>query len=138
MVLLFRDKFNEVKVKEVKKAIAGQHCALEDIKIQTLVGSLSVMTALHKHNLQSRLYEFQSRHTSSDVVGEEKRLLLREQMERNQPFDLSRVPVTDWAFKPRGSPFAGLTEETMEKYLSSVRVKFMLNYPGFNPRARAT
>ena len=90
MISFFRDKFNEVKVKEVKKAIQGQHCALEDIKIQTLVGSLSVMTALHKHNLNSRLYEFQSRHTSSDTVGEEKRLLLRGQMERNQPFDLTR------------------------------------------------
>ena len=125
-------------MKEVKKAIAGQHCALEDIKVQTLVGSLSVMTALHKHNLQSRLYEFQSRHTSSDVVGEEKRLLLRDQMERNQPFDLTRVPVTDWAFKPRGSPFAGLTEETMEDYINSVCRKFKLNFPTLNPKARAT
>ena len=125
-------------MKEVKKAIAGQHCALEDIKVQTLVGSLSVMTALHKHNLQSRLYEFQSRHTSSDVVGEEKRLLLRDQMERNQPFDLTRVPVTDWAFKPRGSPFAGLTEETMEDFINSVCLKFKLNFPTLNPKARAT
>ena len=128
----------EVKVKEVKKAIKGQHCALEDIKIQTLVGSLSVMTALHKHNLQSRLYEFQSRHTSSDTVGEEKRLLLRDQMGKLQPFDLTRVPVTDWAFKPRGSPFAGLTEETMVDFIDSVRVKFKLNFPTLNLTGRAT
>ena len=125
-------------MKEVKKAIKGQHCALEDIKIQTLVGSLSVMTALHKHNLQSRLYEFQSRHTSSDTVGEEKRLLLRDQMGKLQPFDLTRVPVTDWAFKPRGSPFAGLTAETMVDFIDSVRVKFKLNFPTLNLTGRAT
>ena len=113
----------------MKKAIEGQHCALEDIKIQTLVSSLSVMTAIHKHNLNSRLYEFQSRHTSSDTVGDEKRQLLRTMMERNQPFELTRVPVTDWAFKPRGSPFAGLTEDTMADYISSVSVKFKLNFP---------
>ena len=94
------------------------------------------MTALHKHNLQSRLYEFQSRHTSSDTVGDEKRLLLRELMERNQPFDLTRVPVTDWAFKPRGSPFAGLTADTMADFISSVRTKFMLNYPTAIPKGK--
>lgn len=94
------------------------------------------MTALHKHNLQSRLYEFQSRHTSSDTVGDEKRLLLRELMERNQPFDFTRVPVTDWAFKPRGSPFAGLTADTMADFISSVRTKFMLNYPTAIPKGK--
>ena len=124
-----RDKFNEIKVKEVKQAIARQHSALSDLQIQTLVGSLSVMTALHHHNLKSRLYEFESRHTSSDCVGDERRGLLRDLMLRHQPFDLTRPPVTDWAFKPRGSPFAGLTEETMAEYLLSVRDKFILNYP---------
>ena len=51
-----RDKFNEIKVREVKQAIARQHSALRDLQIQTLVGSLSVMTALHRHNLKA-IYE---------------------------------------------------------------------------------
>ena len=134
---LSRDKFNEVKVQEVKQATDRMHCALEDISIQTLVGSLSVMTNLHKFNLHSRLFEFQSRHTSSDTVGDERRQLLRDLMEKTQPFDLTRVPVTDWAFKPKGSPFAGLTVDTMADYVASVRVKFMLNYPTVYPRSMA-
>lgn len=44
-----RDKFNEIKVREVKEAIARQHSALKDLQIQTLIRSLSVMTSLHKH-----------------------------------------------------------------------------------------
>ena len=94
--------------------------------------------ALHKHNLRSRLYEFQSRHTSSDTVGDERRHQLKDLMERTQPFDLTRVPVTDWAFKPSGSPFAGLTVDTMADYITSVRRKFMLNYPTVCPRSVAT
>ena len=50
MISLFpfpRDKFNEIKVQEVKLAIARQHSALRDLQIQTLIRSLSVMTALH-------------------------------------------------------------------------------------------
>ena len=124
-----RDKFNEIKVREVKQAIARQHSALRDLQIQTLVGSLSVMTALHRHNLKARLYEFESHHTSSDRVGDERRQLLRDLMGKHQPVDLTRPPVTDWAFKPRGSPFADLTKETMSEYILSVRDKFVLNYP---------
>ena len=94
--------------------------------------------ALHKHNLRSRLYEFQSRHTSSDTVGDERRHQLKDLMERTQPFDLTRVPVTDWAFKPSGSPFAGLTVDTMADYITSVREKFMHNYPTVGLRTMAT
>lgn len=126
---LRRDKYNEVKVKQVKQAISRQNSALNDITIQTLIGSLSVMDSLHKHNLKSRLAEFTSRHTSSDTVGDERRGLLAEIMERNQPFDLTRPCVTDWEVKSLGSPFANLSAKTMSDFISSTRDKFMLLYP---------
>ena len=124
-----RDKYNEVKVQEVKQAISRQNSALQDVTIQTLIGSLSVMNQLHRHNLKSRLAEFTSRQTSSDTVGDDRRQLLANIMEKNQPFDLTRPPVTDWAIKSPGSPFAGLSLETMAKFISSTKDKFLIDYP---------
>ena len=124
-----RDKFNEVQVALVKDVMARQHSALCDFKIQTLVRSLSVMTAIHKHNLRARLYEFQSRFTSTDVVGDENRQLLQDLMARNDPFNLERAPETDFAHKSAGSPFAGLTRETMNRFLQSVSSEFEKLYP---------
>ena len=113
----------------VKDVMARQHSALSDFKVQTLVRSLSVMTAIHKHNLRARLYEFQSRFTSTDVVGEEKRQLLQDLMARTDPFNLERPPETDFSHKSPGSPFAGLTRETMTRFLKSVSSEFEKLYP---------
>ena len=128
-VFTCRDKFNEVCVRLVKDAIKKQHSALRDLQLQTLIRSLSVMTALHKHNLRSRLYEYQSRHTSSDTVGEEKRGILRDLVERADPFNLERCPETDFAHKSSGSPFAGLTLNMMTSFLKSVKKEFEILYP---------
>ena len=115
-------------MRQVKQAISRQNSALKDITIQTLISSLSLMDNLHKHNLRSRLAEFTSRHSSSDTVGDERRRLLAEIMERYNPFDLTRPCVTDWKVKSRGSPFAGLSAETMADFVSSTRDKFMRFY----------
>ena len=72
---------------------------------------------------------FLTGHTSSDTVGDERRGLLAEIMERNQPFDLTRPCVTDWEVKSLGSPFANLSAKTMSDFISSTRDKFMLLYP---------
>ena len=115
----------------VKDAILKQKSVLCDLTLQTLVRSLSVMTQLHKYNLKSRLYEFQSRHTSTDTYGIEKRTLLRELMNKTNPFNLERAPVTDFSHKSSGSPFAGLTVEKMDSFLKSVRSEFELLYPTY-------
>ena len=121
-----RDKFNEVCVRLVKDAIKKQHSALRDLQLQTLVRSLSVMNALHRHNLRSRLYEHQSRHTSSDTFGEEKRGILRDIVKKADPFNLQRCPVTDFAHKSSGSPFTGLSLEMMTSFLQSVKAECSL------------
>lgn len=124
-----RDKFNEVQVKLVKDAISRQHSALRDLQLQTLIRSLSVMTAIHRHNLRSRLYEYQSRYTSSDTVGEEKREVLSNLVERTDPFNLQRCPETDFVHKSSGSPFSGLTVDMMTSFLQAVQSEFRILYP---------
>ena len=116
-------------VRLCKSAIANQHSALRDLSVQTLIRSMSVMQGIHRHNLKARLFEFQSRHTSSDTVGEEKRALLAELVERSDPFNLGRAPVTDFDNKSSGSPFAGLTMEMMDSFIKSVKSEFELLYP---------
>ena len=40
--------YNEIMVRLVKDAIKGQHAALHDLTVETLIKSLSVMTSLHQ------------------------------------------------------------------------------------------
>ena len=126
---MYRDKFNEVQVNVVKKAMLNQRSALSDLSVQTLISSMSVMQSVHRHNLKSRLYEEHGRGTSSDTVGDAKRSILKELMVKCDPFNLERAPVTDFSHKPRGSPWDGLTMEMMEDFIQAVKLEFELLYP---------
>ena len=126
---LFRDKYNEVMVRLVKDAIRRQHSALGDLQIQTVIQSLSAMTALHDHNLKSRLYETTSRHKSGDLVGKQRFELLSELVSEVDPFSTSRETVTDFDNKSSGSPFASLKTSDVIRFFSSVKMDFMLHYP---------
>ena len=91
--------------------------------------SLSVMIALHRHNLKSRLYETEGRQSSSDLVGDSRRQLFAQEIAKVDPFDMSRPPATHSSAKSRGSPFAGLSSATMKRFVADVKEDFSLLYP---------
>ena len=86
---------NEHMVAVVKKAILNQHTRVQDLQVQSLIQSLSVMTALHDRNLKARLCTSQGMQRSRDLVGQERRQILREAIAEANPFNLTRVYVTD-------------------------------------------
>lgn len=126
---MFRDKYNEIMVRLVKDAIKRQHSALRDLQIQTLIKSLSVMTNLHHHNLESRMYETKGRQRSGDLVGKQRWELLTEVTSEMDPFNLSREVETDFELKSKGSPFYGLEISELLRFIKNVHDDFVLNYP---------
>ena len=108
----------------------NMHSAINDLTVQTLVKSLSVMIALLRHNLQSRLYETKGRQSSADLVGDSKRQLFAQVVSEVQPFDMSRPPSSHSSAKSKGSPFAGLSLATMNRFVEDVKEDFSLLYPG--------
>ena len=99
------------------------------IQVQTLVKSLSVMIALHRHNLKSRLYETKGRQSSADLVGDSKRQIFAEVVADVNPFDMARPAASHSSAKSKGSPFAGLNLSTMRRFVDDVKEDFSLLYP---------
>ena len=91
--------------------------------------SLSVMIALHRHNLKSRLFETKGRQTSADLVGDSKRQLFAQVVAEVDPFNMSRPAATHTSAKSKGSPFAGLSLATMRRFVVDVQEDFSLLYP---------
>ena len=129
---MFRDMFNEVMVRLVKEALKRQHSILKDLQVKTLVTSLSVMTSLHQFNLDSRLCAPIKKTDSYDTVGEERGQLMEELVNGCDPFNLDRDKVTFVEKSSRsllGSPFAGVEEKDVKRFVNRVKTKFMLLYP---------
>lgn len=113
----------------VKKAIKNQHSQVHDLQVQTLIKSLSVMTALHDRNLKARLFTSPGMQRSRDLVGTERRQILREAVKKAEPFDpFNRECVTDSSVKSQGSPFTVSTDD-LKKFIVNAKSKYRLDYP---------
>lgn len=119
---------NEHMVAVVKKAIANQHTRVQDLQVQSLIQSLSVMTALHDRNLKARLFTSPGMQRSRDLVGQERRQILREAVTEADPFNLSREYVTDASVKSKGSPFT-VSRVDLKKFISNAKANYKLHYP---------
>ena len=125
----YRDMYNEIMVAVVKKAILNQHSRVLDLQIQTLIRSLSVMTALHDRNLKARLFTSAGMQRSRDLVGTERRQILREAVRNADPFNpFNRECVTDSSVKSKGSPFT-VSAEDLRKFINNAKAKYRLDYP---------
>ena len=120
--------YNEIVVAVVKKAIENQHTMIEDLKIQSLIQSLSVMTSLHDRNLKARLYTSAGMQRSRDLVGPERRQIMREAITAAEPFNLAREFVTDSSVKSKGTPFT-VSKDDLRKFISNAKTNYKLNYP---------
>ena len=126
---IHRDTYNEIMVAVVKKAIKNQHTRIQDLQIQCLIQSLSVMTALHDRNLKARLYTTAGMQRSRDLVGQERRQILRDAISDADPFNLlSRELVTDASVKSKGTPFT-VSEVDLKKFIRNAKANFKLHYP---------
>ena len=99
-----------------------------------LFGSLSVLTTLHQHNLQSRLCFKAGMQSSRDLVGSERRQLVQREVSKADPFLLSR-PKSKFSIKSRGSPFAAVSSQQMSKFVSAAKDRFALHFPDLFPAA---
>ena len=70
--------------------------------------------------------------SSRDLVGAERRQIVQSEVAKVDPFNLSRA-VAKFTIKSQGSPFTGLTESQMAKFVLSARDKFSLHFPDLCP-----
>ena len=117
-------------VQLLKGGFKGQHCAPNDVQMQTLVRALTAMTQLHNHNSSAKLLPTQGMQHSADLVGDERRQLLSEFITEADPFNESRATVQDFHFKISGSPaFGSFSVLDATKFVDRVKKNFSCRYP---------
>ena len=114
---LFRDKFQEHCVRAVKGCLKSTHGGIDDIKLEKEVGGLSVLTEMVQHNRRSVLRSRVGKEHSKDLVGDTVRDQLEENVAKFDPFNRERKVEQTFFDKSKGSPFVGLTEPDLERFI---------------------
>ena len=127
---LARDQVNEHKVKLVKESVRGLHSQLTDnIVAKTVLGD-NDLNQIKEHDEESILQQLSGGRTSYRYIGDDKRMKIREEIEKVQPFDLTREKQKYLHFADcLGSVYSGLTPERIEMFLAINKVNFNRNYP---------
>ena len=116
---LFRDKFEEHCIRNVKRNIKSTHGGLDDIKLEKEIGALSIITEVTQHNRRSMLRSHIGKNHSNDMIGSDIRNQLEENVSKYDPFDRSRESKYVFYDKSRGGAFSGLKEERLERFIES-------------------
>ena len=124
---LFRDKFNEHAVRSVKGCLKNTHGGIDDIKLQKEVGGLSVLTEMVQHDRRSVLRNRLGKEHSKDLVGDNIRDQLEENVAKYDPFSRQRTKQTFFD-KSKGGPFAGLTEKDLERFIARKQKEYDSKY----------
>ena len=125
---LFRDKFNEHCIRAVKDCLRGTHGGLDDIRLEKEIGGLSVLTCIHQHNRSSALRGKVGKQHSKDLVGETVREQLEENVDKYDPFNREREISYTFLDKSKGSPFNGLTEPDLERFIKRKKLEYNAKY----------
>lgn len=125
---LFRDKFEEHCVRAVKDCLRNTHGGLDDIKLEKQIGSLSIMTAIQQHSRSSVLRGKVGKEHSKDLVGDAVREQIEESVGRWDPFNRFREVQHSFVDKSKGSPFNGLTEQDLERFIKRKKKEYDAKY----------
>ena len=125
---LFRDKFNEHCIRAVKDCLRNTHGGLDDIKLEKEVGGLSVLAGIQQHSRSSMLRGKEGKEHSKDLIGDNVREMLEENMAKHDPFNRSRKEKHIFMDKSRGGPFQGLTEFDLERFIKRKKREYSCKY----------
>ena len=124
---MFRDKVMETFVKKVKTKLRRLNTNIKDSVIDKAVASISTVSRIIDHDLECMGMPTHELHSSNDYVGDHNRKKIQKEIEILDPFSYtsSQKKLVD---QPRGlSPFSGLTEEKLERFVVRTKHNFVRN-----------
>ena len=125
---LFRDKVMEIFVRSIKTKLRNLHTSMKDQVLDKAVASLSTISRIVEHDLNSMLAGDQSLQASYDHVGDHAREFMREKVSELDPFSSKRkrIMLLD---KSKGlSPFTGMTKEKLDRFAKRGKKNFKRNH----------
>ena len=125
---LFRDKFEEHCIRTVKTCLRSTHGGIDDVKLEKEIGGLSVLSGVLQHNRSSVLRNKEGKEHSKDMVGDKVRELLDENVQKYDPFNRNREVQHSFVDKSKGSPYHGLTEPDLERFIVRKKKEYNNKY----------
>ena len=122
------DRFCEWCVKKVKVMLRSLHSKADALLLEKELGSLNLLAAVVEHDTASMLQSQFGKQGSNDFLKEEGRQIIEEQVAIGDPFNRQRSIQHKFRQKPRGSPYSGLREAEVERFLLRKREEYDAKY----------
>jgi hypothetical protein len=100
-----------------------------DLQIQKAVAALTPTALICEHDNDSAGLQSKFKQHQGDLVGAERREMIRQRVEEVGAFDPEREPVTNYLSKYRGSPFHNLTVSNTVRFLTRHEKSFFRRFP---------
>ena len=114
---MFYYKVCETRVRQVKGGLRSCHGRADDLLLQKVIQGMTVIGGVTEHDKESTLQGKHGKEDSHDLVGEKARSDIEYQVCVTDPFNMKRVRQYDYYDKPRSSPYTGLVEADMVKFV---------------------
>ena len=126
---LFRDKVIECVVRSVKTKLRHMHTDMRDQVIDKAISSLSTIGSIADHDLLSMGIEDLGLTSSYDYISEEAKKFIHDTVADIDPFSATRERVT-LQDQSRGlSPFTGMTDEKLDRFVTRGKKNYKRNHP---------
>ena len=106
----------------------SQSRGLEDVDVVKAVGALSVETKLVGYHRLSLGMDAKTKQHAHDMIGPDRVQVMMARIAESDPFSSTRKKVMDFVVTPKGSPFAGMDKEQLERFTKRQLANFRRNF----------
>ena len=113
----------------VKEKMRSQSRGLDDADVVKAVGAVSVENKLVEHHRLCLGMQSKTKQHAHDMIGSDRVQVMRDRVDIMDPFSSTRLKVTDFIVKPKGSPFIGMDLEQFQRFCKRQWKNYLRNFP---------
>ena len=106
----------------------SQSRGLDDADVVKAVGAISVETKLVEYHRLSTGMGAKVKQHAHDMIGEERVRVMMDRIEESDPFSSTRKKVVDFVVTPKGSPFSGMDEDQLGRFITRQLANYKRNF----------
>ena len=109
------------------KYIASDNFFWKDLNVQKTISSLSIVNQITSHDLNSMLFNSSGSSSSHDLIGDDRRAVMAEEIAKIKPFNTNRGKVVFFD-KSMGSPFSGLNKTKVDSFVKRNKKNYVRKF----------
>ena len=124
---IFFDKWCEHSVRSIKSYLRGCYGKVDDL-LEKILNGMSLVNTICEHDKTSILRGKEANEKSHNIVTETVRHILEEEVASSDPFDREREQQHEYSEKARGSPYTGLLQSKLNRFILRMRDTYRQKY----------